>query len=262
MMKDLRDKSMMTKFLILYKSAVDQPTKLAEISDDLEMSEQAVSNYISELEENDLLDRSRSSYHPTSQGMELVRDIISDLGSFLDEASENINFISTCTAIASENIEEGERIGLYMEDGFLHASMRESTSMGTAISNAEEGEPVKVGGLQGITEIELGEVHLVRSDLDDDAKERADLLQDKIEKEGLEYDKIAIMDELQYGLCNIIGLKPDLKFAPVESTINAAEKGLDVLLLLSRSDMDEVLEKLNTRNRDLDEEYRIDYSVL
>ncbi len=252
----------MTKFLILYKSAVDQPTKLAEISDDLEMSEQGVSNYVSELEENDLLDRSRNSYHPTSQGMELVREVISNLGSFLEEASDEINFISTCTAIASEKIEEGEKIGLYMKDGFLYASLRDSSSVGTALSSAEEGEPLKVGGLQGITEMELGKIYLLQCDLEGGAQEEAEVLEKKIKGEALKYDKLAIMGELQYGLCNMIGLEPDIKFAPIESTINSAEKGLDVLLLLSKSDMDQVLEEINRRNRDFDEEYKIDYSVL
>ncbi|MBS3781173.1 MAG: MarR family transcriptional regulator [Candidatus Thermoplasmatota archaeon] len=259
-MKVLRDKSKMTKFLVLYKSAVERPSRLADLASELDMSEQAVSNYISKMEEEGLIDRSGSFYRPTSEGMELVREVVSKLGSFLDEASDKINFISTCTAIASENIREGEKVGLQMENGFLRASLEESASMGTALNSVEKGQPLRVGGLQGITEMNLGELYLLEEDIDGDAREKAEALQSQIS--SIEYDKLAIMGEMEYGLCNIISLKPDIQFAPVDSAINAAEKGLDVLLMLSKNDLDEVLEKLNDRNRELEEEYKIDYTVL
>jgi len=259
-MKILRDKSKMTKFLVLYKSAVERPNRLADLSSELNMSEQAVSNYISKMEKEGLIDRSGTFYRPTSEGMELVREIVSELGSFLDEASDKINFISTCTAIASENIQEGERVGLKMKDGFLHASLEESTSMGTALNSAKLGQPLRVGGLQGITEMELGELYLLEADIDGATEEKGESLNSDIET--IDYDKLAIMGEMQHGLCKMIGLEPDIRFAPIESAINAAEKGLDVLLMLSKKDLDEVLEKLKDRNRDLDEEYKIDYIVL
>jgi len=259
-MKVLRDKSKMTKFLVLYKSAVERPNRLADLASELDMSEQAVSNYISNMEEEGLIDRSGTFYRPTSEGMELVREIISELGSFLDEASGKINFISTCTAIASENIKEGERVGLLMKEGFLHASLEESTSMGTALNSAKLDQPLRVGGLQGITEMELGELYLLEGDIDGAIEEKAYSLDSDIE--DIDYDKLAIMGEMQQGLCNMIGLEPDIQFAPIESSINAAEKGLDVLLILSEKNLDEVLEKLKDRNKDLDEEYKIDYIVL
>ncbi len=259
-MEVLRDKSKMTRFLVLYKSAVEKPNRLADLASELDMSEQAVSNYISKMEDEGLIDRSGSFYRPTSEGMELVREIVSKLGSFLDEASDKINFISTCTAIASENIKEGDRVGLEMKRGFLHASLEESKSMGTALNDAEAGQPLRVGGLQGITEMDLGELFLLESDIDGDVEEKAKDLHSKIE--SMDYDKLAIMGETQYGLCNMIGIEPDIQFAPVDSAINSVEKGLDVLLMLSKNDLDEVLEKLKGRNRGLDEEYRIDYTVV
>lgn len=259
-MKILRDKSKMTKFLLLYNSAVERPNRLADLASELDMSEQAVSNYISKMEEDDLIDRSGSFYRPTSEGMELVREVVSELGSFLDEASDEINFISTCTAIASENIREGERVGLKMKDGFLHASLEESNSIGTALNDAEPSQPLRVGGLQGITEMHLGTLYLLETDINDDIEEKADSIGSKMK--NIEYDRLAIMEEMQYGLCNIIDIKPDIEFAPIDSAINAAEKGIDVLLMLSKKDFDDVLEVLKDRNKDLDEEYRIDYKVL
>ncbi len=260
-MKLFRDKSKMTRFLILYKSAVEKPSRLADLASELNMTEQAISNYVSEIEEDGLMDRSGASYRPTSKGMELVREIISQLGTFLKEANQNVDFISTCTAIADEEINEGEKIGLYMKDGFLHASLKESSSTGTALNHAKKEEPLKVGGLEGIIEMGLGKVNLIKTDITGNiSTEEKEEIKDKIQHS--EPDRLSIMGEMQYGICNSIGFEPDICFAPVESSMDAVEKGLDVTLLVSDSDLDEVLEKLNSRNKDRDEEYRIKYEVL
>ncbi len=259
-MKVLRDKKTLTKFLILYKAAVEEPGKLADISEDLDMSEQAASNYISEMEEEELIDRSGGVYHPTSEGMEFVREILAKVGSFLDEANSEISFISTCTAVASEDISEGDEVGLFMEDGLLHASLEGSSSMGKALHDSETGEPIRVGGLHGITEMDVGKLYLLKTD-DKEAKEgNLEDLKEKVNR--IDHDRIAVMGEKQYGLCNMLDIEPDIIFAPVQGAINAAEKGLDVLFMLSEKDTDRVLERLSKRNRGLDEEYSIDHEIL
>ncbi len=260
-MKALREKKTLTKFLILYKTAVEEPSKLADISEGLDMSDQATSNYVSEMEEENLIDRSGRIYHPTSKGMEFVREMLSKLGSFLEEANSEINFISNCTALASEDIKEGEKVGLFMEDGLLHASLRGSSSMGTALHDCKAGEPLRVGGLHGITDMQVGDIYMLKTDLDRKTKEKEGLepLKEKIEE--IEHHKIAVMGEREYGICNMLDIEPGIIFAPIEGAINAAEKGLDVLLMLSEKDMDKVLEKLAKRNRDFDEVYSIDYKI-
>lgn len=259
-MKVLRDKRTLTKFLILYKAAVEEPGKLADISEDLEMTEQSASNYISEMEEEDLIDKSSGIYHPTSKGMEFVREMLAKLGSFLEDANSEINFISSCTAVASEDIKEGDKVGLFMEDGLLHASLDESSSMGTALHDIEGGGPLLVGGLRGITEMEVGNIYLLKTDEEEEIEVRVEQAKESIE--GVDHDGIAVMDESQYGLCNMLDIEPDMIFAPIEAGINAAEKGLDVLFMLSENETDKVLEKLNKRNKDFDQEYSIDHEIL
>lgn len=256
----MRDKKTLTKFLILYKAAVEEPGKLADISEDLDMSDQAASNYISDMEREELIDRSRGIYHPTPKGMEFVREMLAKLGSFLEEANTEINFISTCTAISSEDISEGDKIGLFMQDGLLHASLGEFSSMGTALHDSKAGEPIKVGGLHGITEMEVGNLYLLKIDSNEEVKNALEDLKEKMR--DVDYDRLAVMGEREYGLCNMLETEPDILFAPIESAINAAEKGLDILFMLSGEDTDKVLEKLNNRNRDLDKEYVIDHEVL
>jgi len=259
-MKILRDKKSLTKFLILYLSAVEKPNKLSDLSESLDMSEQGVSNYLSDMEKEELIDTSGHRYHPTSKGMEYVRDVIHEISTFLEEASERIEFISRCTAIADENIEENQDVGLFMKDGFLHASKKESSSMGTALTSAIEGYPVLVGGLHGITELKIGTLYILTADIEDTSdKKTADIMK-KIN--DLEYDKVAVMDEKEYGLANILNIDPDIKFAPLESSMHAADKGLNVLLMVDEDNIENIVEKIKTRNRNRDEEYKIDYNIL
>ncbi len=252
----------MTKFLILYRSAIEEPGKLADIASELDISEQAASNYVSEMEKEELIDRSSGTYHPTSKGMELVREILTELGNFLNEASNKIDLISTTTAIASEMIKKDDRVGLSMKKGVLKASLQRSNSEGIALHDAEKNQPLKVGALRGITDIDVGKLYLLKSDLEIDERinEKVNELKDKIK--GLGYDKIAVMEETQLGLCNMMDLKPDIFFAPIDASMNAAEKGLNVLFMLSQDDLDKIVKKLNRRNKGVDEEYCIEYEMV
>ncbi len=262
-MKFLRDKKKLTQFLILYYSALNKPKRLGDIAEELEMTNQGVSNYVSELEEKGLMDTTGKTYHPTSDGMEFIRDTLSELNVFLEDASHDLVFIERCTAIADESIKEGEEVGLFMKDGLLHASLEESSSMGTALSEAEKDQPLVVGGLHGITELEVGDIYLLRVDVEKKKDSISELAKDTSKKlHGVEYDKVAVLKEGQYGIANLLDLDVDIFLSPIESSIHAAEKGLNVIFLLPSSDVERSVERINSRNRERDEEYKIDYTIL
>ena len=259
-MKILRDKRSLTKFLILYLSAVEKPNKLSDLSESLDISEQGVSNYLSDMENEGLIDTSGHRYHPTSKGMEYVRNVIQEISTFLEEASEKIEFISRCTAIADEEIEENEEVGLFMKDGFLHASTKQSSSMGTALLDAKEGEPVLVGGLRGITEMNIGTIYILCAEIGSSTEETVSKLKKKIG--NINYDKVAVMDEKEYGLANALNIDPDIKFAPLESSLHAADKGLNVLFMVDEDQTENMIDKIKARNRNRDEEYKIDFEQI
>lgn len=259
-MKLLRDKKRITKFLILYHCSIHDFNRLSEIAEELEMSEQGVSNYVSEMEGEGLLDTSGQVYHPTAKGNEEMGRILSQMGDFLDQASERVNMISSCTAIADEKIEKGDEVGLFMRDGFLHASEEQTSSMGIAMMDAGEGEPLEVGGLHGITELEVGRVSILPVELEARSGSELSRLKDKIEE--IKHDRLAVVGETQYGVSKLAGVEPDIIFAPLEGTVQAVQKGLDVLLLVSEDGVENVLEFFEEKNRDLEGKYRIDFTAV
>lgn len=255
-MKLLRDKKELTRFLILYHSALERPNKLSEISEPLGMTEQGVSNYITDLEEEGLMDSTGKSYHPTLNGMEQVRDVLSQLNTFIDEANRRMDLIKYCTAIADENISPGDRVGLYMRDGFLRASSEEKSSNGIAQTSAEAGGGVSVGELHGITEMDLGTIYILRADLED----TEDDIRSRINE--INYDLVGVTGEAQYGLARSLVGEPDILFGTIEASINAAERGVDVLLIVSEKDAERIIARIEGLNRERDAEYKVDHRSL
>ncbi len=255
-MKLLRDKKQLTRFLILYQSAVYRPTRLADIAHELEMTEQGVHNYISEMESQGLIEVSTRGYNPTHEGMELVREVLSELMDFLEDASKKIDLIADCTAIALDDISKGDQVGLFMDNGFLHASHESSHSTGTALTDAKKGGPVKVGALKGIIDMEVGMVYIqIISE-----SHRPEEIKQKYQK--IDYDRLAVIGELEYGIATSSGLKPDIIFSPIESTINAVERGLNVLLLINEDRLETVIERIRQQNRTREGDYRIQHKII
>ncbi len=250
----------MTRFLILYRAVLEKPGKLSDLADPLGMTEQGVSNYISEMEEKGLLDTSGKKYHPTPKGMELVREVIAKLNTFIDEASQQMDLIKQCTAIAEGSVKEGDKVGLYMKNGFLRADTSDRTSIGTALTSGDVGEPLAVGNLQGITEMEVGNITLIKADIKGPLKETKKGLKDKLD--SMNYDVLAVTGEAQYGLIASIGSESDIIFAPLDASINAAERGLDVILLISDHEAEAMIDRLQSLNREREKEFRIGYTIV
>ncbi len=256
----LRDKKEMTRFLILYRAILERPGKLSDLSAPLGMTQQGVSNYISEMEEEGLLDTSGKKYHPTPKGMEIVRKVIAKLNTFIDEASQQMDLIKQCTAMAEERVEEGDEVGLYMAGGFLRADTKGRTSTGIALTSAAPGEPLAVGDLQGITEMNVGRIYIIKVGLDNSLTEAKKSLEDKLST--VDHDVLAVTGEAQYGLAVSICLEPDIVFAPQEAAINAAERGLNVALIISEHEAEAMIDRLQSINREREDEFRIDHTAI
>jgi len=220
------------------------------------MTEQGVHNYISDMESQGLIEVSSRGYNPTHEGMELVREVLSDLTIFLEEASKKIDLIADCTAIALDDISKGDQVGLFMDNGFLHASHESSRSTGTALTDAKKREPVKVGALKGIIDMQVGTVYILVID----GSTRANDIVQGCKK--LNYDLLAVISELEYGMATSSGLVPDIIFSPMESTINAVERGLNVLLLLTEDKLEVATERIRQQNRNREGDYRIQQKII
>jgi len=239
----LRDLKRNTELLILAEFLKNSSVKRRDIAERLGVTEQAVSQYISTLVEESLLSTSQEHPKPTKKGVQLLQERFFQLNEEIKGMLRQIQVIDTCIAIAAAPIEGGERVGLVMRKGRLEAVPRmESASMGVARSDAKKGEEVLVGGLEGMVDLELGELLMLQlpSEVSGGSRNVNLPLASKTLK-GVGIGEVAVGDLVGEVVACRLGLSPTLVHAPVQSTMNALSKGVNVVFLGTHESTEEMI---------------------
>ena len=164
MIEVLRNKNLTTRFQILVEIANAGPTiQQREVAKNLNITPQAVSDYIAQLTgEGLLVTEGRARYRVTNQGVNWIIKTLRELGDYNTFIQRAITNLSTCAAIAEDNLKKGQQVGLKMKDGLLFASAGKQAAGGTTISGARAGEDVGITGIEGIVPLEVGRVTILR----------------------------------------------------------------------------------------------------
>lgn len=228
----LDNKRAATKFRVLVEIAERQPAvNQGEIADAVGVTSQAVSEYIRELVDDELVDKeARSRYRVTKRGVDWLFQQASDVRRFADHVTDDVlGSMQEDAAFATDDIEAGQTVSLSIDDGLLHASPGDSgPATGVATTDAETGSVVGVTGFAGIIDLDPGDVTVfqiapIRSGMPSgsetlaEAAERADL----VTAAGVE--AVAALKES--------GVDPATTFAAGAVAADAAGRGLDVLVV-------------------------------
>lgn len=239
----LRDKTAMTEMGILFALHRDPSQSLSDVAARLDVTPQAVSNYVKRMAEDGLL---TDDHRLTSQGIEDLHDRVEAVKRLADDLFEKVNVITETTALAGEAVAEGDEVGLVLEDGLLVAYPgRTSSSTGVAAADADAGEIVAVADLEGILDIRPGQVHLVRVPQGADPGELASFLDDR----ELDWGRVAGLGTEAKVLARDLDAGV-LEFAPGEAAFEAAQLGLDVLLLATPDRVRDAISTLESRGED------------
>jgi len=239
----LRDFKRNTELLILAEFLKNPSVKRREIAERLGVTEQAVSQYISDLEEEALLTSPKGHPKPTRKGVQLLQERFIQLNEEIKGMLRQVQVMDTCVAIAAATIREGEHVGLVMRRGRLEAAPKaRSASMGVARSDAKKGEELLVGSLEGVVELELGELLVLQlpSEISGGSRNIDMPLASKAVKD-MEAGEVAVGDMVGEVVASRLGLRPTLIHAPVQATMNALSKGLDVLFLGTHESAEEMI---------------------
>jgi putative transcriptional regulator len=165
MIEVLRNKNLTTKFQILAEIADNGPDiQQREIAAKLDITPQAVSDYISQLiRDNFLVSEGRSTYKVTNEGINWVIKELKDLNSYSISIQRAVNNISVCAAIAEEDLVKGQKVGLRMKDGLLFASGAVlNGATGITCSGASAGGDIGITEITGIVALETGKVVILK----------------------------------------------------------------------------------------------------
>ncbi|MCL2679290.1 MAG: MarR family transcriptional regulator [Dehalococcoidia bacterium] len=165
MIEILRNKNSTTKFQILVEIANGGPEiQQREIAKELNITPQAVSDYVAQLiGENLLVSEGRSSYRVTNEGVNWIIRSLRELHDYNTFVQRAVNNISICAALAEDKVKEGQKVGIKMKNGLLFAvSDIGSGASGIATIDAEHGEDVGVYNIKGIVQLEIGNATIIK----------------------------------------------------------------------------------------------------
>lgn len=257
-MRLLRDVREATELLLLLEVTTHRHTRMKSLADKLGLSVQAVSGYVREMTEAGLVSRQEGVYTATVRGVDRLHEGFKELRDFVDRSYAEMSILERTPALAGADVREGDRVGLIMEDGVLVAYPgREAASRGRALHGAREGEDVAIVDLEGIVDLEPGTIVLLRlPGVAQGGTHRVDLEAAREAVRKAAVDRIGAADLVARVLARKLDLPVDFRLAAAPAALEAAQRGLDVLLLVSEDAVPDVVAAVEAANEGREEKVR------
>lgn len=230
----LKNKRDVTRFQILVEIAAHQPAiRQQEVAAIMGVTPQAISEYIRELVDEDLLRApGRGRYEVTREGIEWILHNAELLESFARHIRNDIiHQVSVWTTIADNDLKAGERVGVYMKNGLLYAGREHQAANGEVLADTPKGEDTGVVRLEGIIEHQEASVQVCkipRVERGGSRKVNLDHLTAVVQKVSV----IACVGLEAWVALKKIGRVPDLYFGSREGAIEAALHGLPCAIVI------------------------------
>ncbi|UCF08488.1 MAG: winged helix-turn-helix transcriptional regulator [Thermoplasmata archaeon] len=261
-MKVLRDLRLSTELLILFEIMDNPHTKLKAVAEKLDITVQGASDYLRRMKREGLIQNIGGEYRVTKKGIDFLHSNFSELKRFVDSKITELNIIDVCSALAKTPVKKGDEVGIFMEGGVLTAyAGRESSSRGTAFSDADVDEDVAVTDLDGIVSLSPGTIHIMSLPSIREGGSAA-VSSDNIKQQykKIKPDKVGVLDVVSLAAVKKADLKPDFEFGTLPASIEAIEKGLDVMLFASRDSVHTAVSTIEDINSQIED--KIVYKVV
>lgn len=246
----LRNKNLATKFQILVQIAANQPNiQQKDIAQKLDITPQAVSEYIKEMmKDGSLTSDGRSRYRVTTEGVNWVLKAIRKLRGYLIFVERSITNITVCAAVAGCDLSQGQVVGLEMKDGLLFATdALGKAAKGVAVSDARKGEDVGVSNIEGIIELEIGRITVLKvPSIQRGSSRNVDLA--KLKKALNKKELVGAIGIEALIALRRIGIEPHYLYGVTEGAIEAAHSGLSFLILCADDAIPDLLKRLEEEN--------------
>lgn len=240
--------------MFLHEVIANRHTRLRTIAERLDMTVQGASDYAKGLEADGLLTVAAGEYRATKRGIEVLLRHMRELRSFVDQAGRSMAAVESTAALAGARIRRGERVGLFMEDGLLVAyPNHDSPSTGIATEDAAKGEDVAVRSLEGIVELHPGRITILRVPATRGGAKAIDRAKAGRILRRARGALVAAMDVQGLVAAKELGLRPRIEFGVLAAAVEAAERGVDVLLFLPEDRAAEATQAIESANAKIED---------
>jgi len=246
------------RFTILLEIATGDYYSLSQIAEKVGITKQGVSEYLKKMKEDGLIEIVDGKYRATIKGIEFLFSKLAEIDKYLEEKRKKLNIIECCAAIAGDDIEKKDEVYLFMENGYLYAYKRKkSNAIAEAMENAKKGDDVAIKGVRGIIDLKLGKIYFFSlPSITKGGSKLANIDKLKNELEKNKIDRLGVLDIVGKVALDKIGMKCDIEFAPIQSAIEASQRGLNVALLGEEKEIRYAIAKIDEYNANAIEEIK------
>jgi predicted transcriptional regulator len=226
-----RTKALSTRLLVLLELHNHRHSKLKSLAERLDVTVQAVSDYLKRLSNEGLVEHVGGAWRPTKRGTAVLHETVIDLRRFVDDSMKHLRIIDETFALAERRVHAEQEVGLTMKDGRLHAGpARPGASRGVARTEADAGQLLLVGDLNGLLDLHPAPIQLLgHPDFPEGAALEHARRETKRATESRERVLIAAHALTSLAWVWALGLEVDLEFASLAAAQEAAERGVPVL---------------------------------
>ncbi|MFB3765189.1 MAG: MarR family transcriptional regulator [Methanotrichaceae archaeon] len=246
----LQSKRDSSRFQILVEIAAHQPNlRQKEVADSLDLTPQAISEYIKELVAEGLVTTDgRKRYNITKKGVDWLLESAAEIKQYARVVMEEvINHVPVWTALAEIDLAEGERVSLEMRGGLLYANKKEGIdASGIAISDAAAGEDVGISDLKGLIGLDGGKITIAkvpRAQLGGSRRVNLDALSCLLSGDKM----IGCLGIEALIALRKAGREPDVIFGAKDAAVEAAYHGISSVLVSVDEQIPAILDRLESK---------------
>ena len=250
MIELLQNKNSATKFQILVEIASTGPSIYQKnIAAKLGISPQAVSDYIKQLDKENLIEiTNRYSLKVSIKGVNWMLKMIRELGEYISESNRAVVNITTCAAIAETNLKQGQTVTLKMKDGLLFATGESGRgARGVAVDNAKQGDDIGISNIEGLVELSRGKITILEvPDIREGGSRRTNLK--KLKGKLAENRHIGAIGIESVIALRQTGIEPRYTFGVAEASIEEAKCGLSSIIVCTTDAISGLVKKIQENN--------------
>lgn len=250
MVEILRNKNLATRFQILAEIANSGPNiQQRDIAKRLEVTPQAISDYIGQLLKEDLIIlENHYGYRLTQQGVNWMIRILKELKDYNDFVVEAITNFSISAAIAESQLEKEQKVGLKMENGLLIATSKlETGARGIVVSDVKATEDVGIRDIEGIVGLTAGKVTILKvpniqrgGSRMVDYQRLKDLLEERKIVGAIGIEALVALEKVKASFIRFFGVK--------EAVVESAQHGMFPLVACVEDEISSLIRRLEEEN--------------
>ncbi|KPV46503.1 MULTISPECIES: transcriptional regulator [Acidiplasma] len=225
------EQAMITQLMVLLnvKNGKYRPS---EISKELGITLQGVVYHMKILRDKGYIG---SDNKITKEGFDFLYNGLNTIEDFVHSSLINIDASLIWEAIPDRDIIPGQKVYLYMQDGYLHASPDFKTgSYGVSCTRSNAGKCAGITGVKGLIDVKKAKITIMLLKNIEKIENLCDYEKIILQKvSSVEYDLAGSVGELAYTVLRDGGIKNNLEYNAIGAGFEAAKRGYSTLILIS-----------------------------